>query len=79
MLPEPNRAVLVTLIVSPSLAPTWKVIEVEPVRSEMPLNAVVEPMRLISAHSWATSAVMAALSEADRVPLLNCTARSRTR
>src|SRR5262249_11341967 len=36
-------------------------------------------MRAISSQSCATSLVMAALSEADRVPLLYWTARSRTR
>ena len=50
-----------------------------PVSSEMPLNFVPEPMRLISSRSWVTSPVTAVLSVVDSVPLLYCTARSRTR
>ena len=66
-------------MVSPSLAPTWKVIDAVPVSSAMPLNWVSEPMLEISLQSWATSAVMAAWSDVDSVPLLYSTARSRTR
>ena len=70
---------MLTESVSPSLAPTWKVIELVPLSRLMPLNEVWLPMSEISAQSWATSAVMAAWSEEARVPLLNWTARSRTR
>ena len=79
MVPEPNRATALTVSVSASLAPTWKVMLDEPVSRAMPLNLVLAPTAEISAHSWATSPVIDALSEADRVPLLNWTARSRTR
>ena len=77
--PEPNSLIAMTAIVSPSLAPTWNVIVAPPVSRAMPLNFVCVPMLEISAQSWATSAVIAAWSDVDSVPLLNWTARSRTR
>ena len=58
------------VIVSPWLAPTWKVMGVEPCSTLMPLNWVVETMRATSAESWVISAVMAPRSPALRVPLL---------
>ena len=38
-------------MVSPSSAPTWKVIRAEPVRTAIELNVVSEAMRPISAQS----------------------------
>src|SRR5437764_12592869 len=65
--PDPNRLIPETEIVWPSLAPTWKVIVAPPVSRLMPLNAVCEPMLEISAHSWATSELIAVLSVAESV------------
>ena len=42
------RLAVVMLIVSPSLAPIWNVIDVEEASSEMPLNCDVVPIWLIS-------------------------------
>src|SRR6266852_3541664 len=56
---------------------TWNV-EPEPNRL-IPLKEVCAPMSEISAQSCATSELIADLSEADSVPLLYSTARSRTR
>src|SRR3954464_7100612 len=67
------------MIVSPVLAPTWKVIGVVDPRALMPLKVIVLTMRLHSADSWTISAVMAALSPVESVPLLYWTASSRTR
>ncbi len=51
----------------------------QPLFAEVELNEVCAPMSEISAQSCATSEVIDALSAFDRVPLLNSTARSRTR
>ena len=67
------------VIDSLSLAPIWKVTVPAPVSSAMPLNCVWAEMREISLQSCVTSSVIEFLSEVDSVPLLNCTARSRTR
>ena len=75
----PKSATPLSGIVWLSSAPTWKVIAGAPESSAMPLNFVSLPIVEISAQSWATSAVIAALSAVARVPLLNWTARSRTR
>ncbi len=67
------------MIVSPVFAPTWKVIgEVEP-STLMPLKVIWPTMRAHSEESCTISAVIAALSAVDRVPLLYWTASSRTR
>src|SRR3954470_13029781 len=66
-------------MVSPALAPTWKVTLVPPLRRLMPLNWGGLTMRPTSAESWVISAVMAARSAVERVPLLYWTASSRTR
>ena len=63
--PAPNSLTALTDSVSPSLAPTWKVIVAVPFSRLMPLNEVCAPMSEISAQSWATSAVIAAWSAAD--------------
>ena len=76
-------SLVVTLIVSPPLAPTWNVIVPAeppvPSSSLMPLNAVLFWMSVISDDSCLTSATTAALSWVSRVPLSYCTLRSRTR
>ena len=77
--PEPNSATALTEMVCPSSAPTWNVMALEPVSTAMLLNLVSLPIRLISAQSCETSAVIDALSDADSVPLLYWTASSRTR
>ena len=77
--PEPNSATALTEMVCPSSAPTWNVMALEPVSTAMSLNLVSLPIRLISAQSCETSAVIDALSDADSVPLLYWTASSRTR
>src|SRR3954463_16093062 len=66
-------------IVSLSLAPTWKVTDVEPLSRLTPLNTAALPMRVISADSWSTSDWMAPLPAAESEPLRYCTASSRTR
>jgi hypothetical protein len=79
--PEPIAPLSVTaevVIVSPSLAPTWKV-NVLPVSSWLPLNDVLFEMSLSSWPICDTSAAIASWSLASSVPLLNCTFRSRTR
>ena len=67
------------MIVSPVLAPTWKVIGVVEPSALMPLKVIVLTMRLHSEESWTISAVIAALSPVESVPLLYWTASSRTR
>ena len=49
------RLIVETPMVSPSAAPTWKVIVPETASRLMPLNAAEEPMRSISEPSWLTS------------------------
>ena len=74
------RVDVAMVMTSPSLAPTWNVIvPAEPSSSLMPLKSAELPMRAISDCSWAASAVMAALSEVESVPLPYWTASSRTR
>src|SRR5262245_9407336 len=73
------RSLNETEIVSPSLAPTWKVTEEADASSVMPLNDAALPMRSISDASWLTSLWIAALPVSDSEPFLYWTASSRTR
>ena len=66
------------MIVSPELAPTWKVMVELALSRLMPLKVVVAAMRPISAESRVTSATIAARSAFDSVPFWNWTA-SRAR
>ncbi len=68
----------VVVIVSPSLAPTWKEY-VPPSSRTLPLNFVSSEMFFTSLAICETSAAIASLSSVDRVPLLYWTFRSRTR
>ncbi len=77
--PEPNSCTPEMTIVWPSSAPIWNVMLDEPVSIAMPLNVVLLPIVEISAQSCATSDEIDDLSLVDSVPLLYCTARSRTR
>ncbi len=74
----PEKFAAVVVIVSPSLAPTWKVNVAAP-KTAVSLNFVSVVIVLISAASWMTSAPIAVLSSALSVPLEYWTARSRTR
>src|SRR4051812_19822533 len=75
---EPSE-IMLTLMTSLSFEPTWKVTAVVLSSSEMPLNLVVVPMRLISLASWLTSDWTAVWSVELSVPFLYWTASSRTR
>ncbi len=69
-----------TEIVSPTLAPTWKVLVPKvPSRMRRPLKVVCCAIREISAVRCCTSASSAARSEALLVALADCTASSRMR
>ena len=67
-------------IVSPTLAPTWKVaVPNVPSSTFWPLNEVCVAMRSISARRCCTSASRAARSDDEFVALAACTASSRMR
>jgi len=68
---------LLTEMVSPLLAPTWKVLFVKlPSNSLTPLKLVCVATRLISLFSCCASASSAERSEALLVALADCTASS---
>ena len=75
---EPSETVE-TVMISPSIAPTWNVIWPALLSSWTPLNWTCAPIRLISSCSWLTSDWIAVRSSVDSVPFLYWTASSRTR
>src|SRR3546814_14057417 len=85
MLNEPSvellaLPMLLTVIVSPTLAPIWNAALLKlPSSSLTPLNEVVDEMRSISAFSACASVLSAARSVPELVALRDCTARSRMR
>ncbi len=69
-----------TVIVWPTLAPTWNVLAVKlPSSRLVPLNDVCVATRSISALSCETSSWSEARSDAELVALADCTASSRMR
>ena len=78
----PGRILVVKsrVMVSPTLAPTWKAaLPKLPSRIFWPLKAVWLAIRSISANRCCTSKSNAARSEAELVALADCTANSRIR
>src|SRR3954466_15799417 len=71
---------MLTAMVSPAFAPTWKLAEKLPSSSFLPLNVVVLAIRSSSDFSWVTSDWMFAWALALIPPeLFACTDRSRMR
>src|SRR4051812_19712954 len=66
-------------IVSPSPAPTWKVMVASAPSRSMSLNFEFPAMRVISSFSWSTSSWIDVLSSVESVPFWYCTASSRVR
>ena len=61
---------MLTPIVSPAFAPTWKLAVKLPSSSFLPLKVVVLAMRSSSAFSWTTSDWMLPLASSFRPPVL---------
>src|SRR3954465_14685041 len=70
---EPSE-IMLTAMTSLSLAPTWNVTALVLSSSEMPLNLVVLPIRVISEASWSTSDWIAVWLVLLSVPFLYWTA-----
>ena len=66
-------------MLSPSLAPTWIFISLFSASTFTPLNWVWSETRSISSRRWVISAWIEDRSLSELVPLVACTANSRTR